>query len=240
MTLGGTRESKLTMKRRECECVVTQRNHLLTSHTLHRISDLFMRYEEPNAMTRWDSPLFVISNDPTAEQCISTTTTSTTTTTDGFPKQSWEPAPLDQIWQTITSGKITKAPNVVSQNRTTSTNYLSLLESSTQSLVSSILSYGTLPPNGGQITLSPRADFTLNITLPSDKRPPTAPQLQRLRRQFVKIHSTSFATGNILGKEAKDEGAGKDDALALDESAAEDKIIKRFAVWLSEILHAQP
>lgn len=208
-----------------------------------------MRYEEPNAMTRWDSPLFVIANDGPI-QSQPGPATSPTTTSDGFTKEPWEAAPVDQLWEAITSGKATKAPSVVSQNRTTSTNYLSLLESSTQALIASILSYSTtnggLPANGGQVVLSPHANFNLTLTLPDDRRPPTAPQLQRLRRQFVKIHSTSFATGNILGKEAKQEGGGESgeadvlQALENGNSTPEEKIMKRFAVWLGEILNAQP
>lgn len=102
------------------------------------------------------------------------------------------------------------------------------------------------------------------MELPQGKKPPTPAQLQRLRRQFVKIHSSSFATNNVLGKTAKEEGAAaasqfkskqqqstasKDgtadpDAL-LDslkdgsgETSLEEGIIRRFAVWLQQILQA--
>lgn len=188
-------------------------------------------------MTRWDSPLFVVANDPLPS--------SQSTSSSSAQLQACEPLPLDSLWETITSGKATKAPSVVSQNRTTSTNYLSLLESSTQSLIAAILAYGTLPPNGGTISVSPKPGFTLNFTLPQDKKPPTPPQLQRFRRQFVKFHATGFATGNLLGKEAKKEG-GVENSLTDDHShdtkdlTPEDKITKRFAVWLQEILQAQP
>lgn len=186
-------------------------------------------------MTRWDSPLFVVANDP-LPSCQPTSSSTT--------HQPCEPLPLDSLWETITSGKATKAPSVVSQNRTTSTNYLSLLESSTQSLVASILAYGTLPPNGGTVLLSPKQGFTLNFTLPQGKKPPTPPQLQRFRRQFVKFHATGFATGNLLGKEAKKEGGldnnlMDDDSLNTKDLTPEDKITKRFAVWLQEILQTQ-
>lgn len=212
-----------------------------------RISDLFMRYEEPNAMTRWDSPLFVVANDPlSSSQSESESDSASSSASSSAQLQPCEPLPLDSLWETITSGKATKAPSVVSQNRTTSTNYLSLLESSTQSLIAAILAYGTLPPNGGTILVSPKPGFTLNFTLPEDKKPPTPPQLQRFRRQFVKFHATGFATGNLLGKEAKKEG-GVENALMDDvhsndakDLAPEDKITKRFAVWLQEILQAQP
>lgn len=46
-----------------------------------------MRFEEPNAMTRWDSPLFIIPSG-------------------GDPP---EPAPLDEIWAACTTGAPKKA-----------------------------------------------------------------------------------------------------------------------------------
>ncbi|CAO1614432.1 unnamed protein product [Sympodiomycopsis kandeliae] len=240
-----------TSKEKCREWNAKRREKGLEAYDEETVSDLFMRYEEPNAMTRWDSPLYVIANDPLP---ASVDAAPLETTSDGFAKEKWEAAPLDQLWEAVTKGKATKAPNVVTQNRTTSTNYLSLLESSTQSVISSILSYqtslgGLVPSNGDSIVLTPTINnvntIKLNLDLPSDKKPPTAPQLQRLRRQFVKIHSTSFATGNILGKESKDEGAGKTSSLEDDVKGSEgvvspeEKIMKRFVVWLGEILHAQ-
>lgn len=68
----------------------------------------------------------------------------------------------------------------------------------------------------------------------------------------MKIHSTSFATNNALGKTAKEEGGGQGtlpasngaakQEAALGEAAGsgslEETIVRRFAVWLGEILHA--
>lgn len=58
-----------------------------------------MRFEEPNAMTRWDSPLFVVDSNPSSAAAGQGTSSGL--------------LPIEDIWTTITSGKISRAPGVV-------------------------------------------------------------------------------------------------------------------------------
>jgi protein KTI12 len=158
-----------------------------------------MRFEEPNAMTRWDSPLFVIDCNPT--------------NTEG-DEDMWEPAPLDAIWEATTQGKATKAPDVVAPSRATTSNYLSMLESTTQLILSSfqaLTSFGNMPDTGGLIQLSlalPNSSSAVQmpLNLPLGQKTPTTAALQRLRRQFVKMHASGAMAGNELGHALSQEG----------------------------------
>lgn len=160
-----------------------------------------MRFEEPNAMTRWDSPLFVLDCNPKG---------------DNEEAEEWEKAPVETIWEAITSGKMTKAPDVVAPIRATTGNYLSILESSSQLVLSAfqeLVSFGTLPDGGGEIRLSLSfpTDATsktvqVPLTLPVGQKAPTTAALQRYRRQFVKMHASGAAAGNELGHALRQEG----------------------------------
>lgn len=56
-------------------------------------------------MTRWDSPLFVLSTEVFAPEGAESPAGAT----------HWEEPPYDQIWEAVTQGKVSKAPNVVIQ-----------------------------------------------------------------------------------------------------------------------------
>jgi protein KTI12 len=56
---------------------------------LSRLENLFMRYEEPSSMVRWDSPLFTVLWDDSS-------------------------LPLDDIWRALTEGAV-KSPNAGTQ-----------------------------------------------------------------------------------------------------------------------------
>ncbi|UZJ57371.1 hypothetical protein CBS101457_006691 [Exobasidium rhododendri] len=162
------------------------------------LDELLMRFEEPNPMTRWDSPLFVLDCNQ-----------------EDKADYHWEAAPFDAIWEAITKGKLTKAPDVVAPIRGTSSNYLSLLESTTQIVLSSfhtMASFGTLPDTGGLIQLSmsfhtsDSSSFQLPLYLPVGKKAPTTAALQRLRRQFIKMHASGASAHNELGQLSGQEG----------------------------------
>ncbi|SOV06602.1 related to KTI12 - Elongator associated protein [Ustilago sp. UG-2017a] len=171
------------------------------------LDSLLMRFEEPNAMTRWDSPLIIVP------------TVLTPAASEGLQEQSetidesriiLEPIPFDDIWEAATKGSVNKAPEVVAPTRSTTANYLSILESSTQTVVSCILEHqsslglqpGTdLPINHPSLT----GPFPLSFTPPGDK-PVTMASLQRVRRQFVRMHSSGSAQINELGNAARSEG----------------------------------
>lgn len=213
------------------------------------LSEMLLRFEEPNAMTRWDSPLFIIHSTPT------------TIRDDGL--DSWEEPPYEALWEALASkSSYSKAPPVVSHNRATSTNYLSILESSSQALVAAmqqglqqgasgdILPLHVTLPNGAVAATDAAAGVRITITLPASRRPPTPAHLQRLRRQFVKMHSAGFASGNDLGKVATTESRmsegqttsarGKTSATTPQQPSPsmslEETIVRRFASWLEEIL----
>ncbi|SPO22509.1 related to KTI12 - Elongator associated protein [Ustilago trichophora] len=170
------------------------------------IDSLLMRFEEPNAMTRWDSPLIIVPTilsptTPDSQQDSETVQESRITI---------EPIPYDDIWSAATQGSINKAPEVVAPVRSTTANYLSVLESSTQTVVSCILqhqsSLGLQPGVELPIHHSSFIGPTrLSFTPPGDK-PATLASLQRIRRQFVRMHSSGSAQINELGNAARSEG----------------------------------
>ena len=156
------------------------------------LDSLCMRYEEPNAMTRWDSPLFLVPSilDP-----------------DGSGSVQSDPLPLDDIWDAATRGAIKKAPEVVAPTRSTTSSYLTQLESSTQSVVTLLLehqaSFGAEP--GSTIPLNVPGGKQIPLQLPGDKAISMA-ALQRLRRHFIRMHSAGSAAINELGIAARQEG----------------------------------
>ena len=166
--------------------------------SIRRLDELLMRFEEPNAMTRWDSPLFVIDCNPISAQ----------------DEESWEKLPLDAIWEALTEGKVTKAPDVVAPSRATTSNYLSLMETTTQLVLSSyqaLAAFGNMPDTGGLVQLSvtlPESTTTtqMPLQLPVGQKTPTTAALQRLRRQFVKLHASGAMSGNELGHALSQEG----------------------------------
>ncbi|KAI9753062.1 MAG: hypothetical protein M4579_005361 [Chaenotheca gracillima] len=151
-----------------------------SAYTDADFENLIMRYEEPNGMSRWDSPLFtVVHDDP-------------------------EP-PCEAIWDAMVGslGAGGKAPKVVKPNQATvlkpatSSSYLYELDRATQDIVSRILAYQTDHADdidgGGTVTLptsvSSNADGEASaaVELPAGQRI-TLPQLQRMRRQFINMN----------------------------------------------------
>lgn len=164
------------------------------------LDSLLMRFEEPNAMTRWDSPLIIVPTVVAPEA-------PTPVSQEGIIV---EPIPFDDIWDAATKGSANKAPDVVAPTRSTTANYLSILESSTQNVVSSILqhqsSFGLQP--GTEVPInhpSLTGPSPLTFTPPADK-PVTMASLQRIRRQFVRMHSSGSAQVSELGNAARSEG----------------------------------
>lgn len=92
------------------------------------------------------------------------------------------------------------------QVHTSSTSYLTLLDSASSALIISLLSLQSLSPLSGSTTLTvplspPSPPTRITIDLPS--RPVTMPMLQRLKRQFVQLHARTasrveFGEGEIV------------------------------------------
>ncbi|KAG8526728.1 uncharacterized protein KY384_008157 [Bacidia gigantensis] len=124
--------------------------------------NLIFRYEEPNGMTRWDSPLFTVPIDDT------------------------EP-PVEQIWDAIigSDGQMKMAkPNAATITpQATESDYLYELDRSTQEVVSSVLDWQKDHPGESGEEIKCGSD---TIVLPSN--PVSLPQLQRIRRQFTNMN----------------------------------------------------
>ncbi|EUC32101.1 hypothetical protein COCVIDRAFT_28164 [Bipolaris victoriae FI3] len=136
--------------------------------------NLIFRYEEPNGMTRWDSPLFIVVEED-------------------------ETPPCDQIWEAMigSDGKLkTVKPNLATVLKpATEQNYLYELDKTTSDILTQIMVYQKdhAGEGGGQIAV---ADVEKPIELPAT--PMTLPQLQRIRRQFITLNRQhSFSKARI-------------------------------------------
>ncbi|KAH7092002.1 chromatin associated protein KTI12 [Paraphoma chrysanthemicola] len=134
--------------------------------------NLIFRYEEPNGMTRWDSPLFIVVEE------------------DATP-------PGDQMWEALVGSdgkmKVVKPNMATVLKPATEQNYLYELDKTTSDILAQILTYQKDHPGegGGEITVQ---HVEKPIELPAT--PMTLPQLQRIRRQFITMnrqHSLSKA-----------------------------------------------
>ncbi|TKY84947.1 hypothetical protein EX895_006027 [Sporisorium graminicola] len=171
------------------------------------LDSLLMRFEEPNAMTRWDSPLLIV---PTTLSSASEPQPDASAPSIDESRINVEPTPFDDIWDAATKGSVNKAPEVVAPTRSTTANYLSVLESSTQTVVSCIVQHQSslgLQP-GTEVPISHPSltgPSPLAFTPPAEK-PVTMASLQRIRRSFVRMHSSGSAQINELGSAARSEG----------------------------------
>ncbi|KAI5370296.1 Putative protein KTI12/L-seryl-tRNA(Sec) kinase, P-loop containing nucleoside triphosphate hydrolase [Septoria linicola] len=141
-------------------------------YTSEIFENLIFRYEEPNGMTRWDSPLFTV------------------------PFEDSE-LPYDALWDALIGSdgraKVVR-PNAATVLKPASEQgYLYELDKTTSDVLALITSWQKdhAGEGGGELSV---ADSELIISLPIN--PPSIPQLQRLRRQFIGLnrqHSLSKA-----------------------------------------------
>ncbi|KAL9043162.1 MAG: hypothetical protein Q9214_003584 [Letrouitia sp. 1 TL-2023] len=132
-----------------------------SSYSPDVFSNLIYRYEEPNGMTRWDSPLFTIAHSDTHPPC-------------------------DAIWDVLIGSSST--PKTVKPNQATvlkppsASDYLYLLDKATQETVTAILEWQKdhMEESGGDVRIG---DEVLELAAPV-----TLPQLQRIRRQFISMN----------------------------------------------------
>ncbi|KAI9812856.1 MAG: hypothetical protein M1827_004374 [Pycnora praestabilis] len=136
--------------------------------------NLLFRYEEPNGMSRWDSPLFtVLYDDPTP--------------------------PLGDIWDAMvgSEGRIKSVkPNQATVLKpATEFNYLYDLDRTTQEMVTHILDWQTDHPGeqGGRLSMS---DTDQAIELPASAI--SLPQLQRIRRSFITLNRQHLLSKNRI------------------------------------------
>lgn len=130
--------------------------------------NLIFRYEEPNPMTRWDSPLYTLVWDDDTAQAHST---------------------FSHIWDTI-AGEAKKPirPNqsTVQRDKDPGGEYLYVLERETQDIVKKILERQQGEEGGGEVRIPHDEDSELVVSLPGKKV--GLPQLQRYRRAFVALN----------------------------------------------------
>ncbi|KAL9599593.1 MAG: hypothetical protein Q9219_003749 [cf. Caloplaca sp. 3 TL-2023] len=124
--------------------------------------NLVFRYEEPNGMTRWDSPLFTVLHDDTAP-------------------------PYDEIWNALVGAegetKKVKPNQATVMKPVAESDYLYELDRTTQDVLNVVLAWQKehMGEIGGHVPIGYRV-----VELPSS--PVTLPQLQRIRRQFVSLN----------------------------------------------------
>ena len=146
-----------------------QQQHEEEPYSPSNWENLVFRYEEPNPMTRWDSPLFTLVWDDDEAQ-----------TNKVFA----------QIWDAIAGdAKKTVRPNqsTVQRDKDPGGDYLYVLERETQDIVKKILERQT-DEGGGEVCI-PRGSSDqedLVVELPGKKV--GLPQLQRYRRAFVALN----------------------------------------------------
>jgi protein KTI12 len=130
--------------------------------------NLVFRYEEPNGMTRWDSPLYTVPYD------------------DSTP-------PLEELWDTLVGGKAkaVKPNSATVLAPATEQNYLYELDKTTSDIVAQISSWQKDHPgeSGGEVSVAGAENV---IELPANTL--GLPQLQRLRRQFITMNRTHSLT----------------------------------------------
>lgn len=125
--------------------------------------NLVFRYEEPNGMTRWDSPLFIVPWED-------------------------ETPPLEEIWEAMIGSdgkaKVVRPNAATVLKPATEQNYLYELDKTTSDIISQLSSWQKdHPEGGGEIVISGAENV---LELPAN--PLGLPQLQRLRRQFITLN----------------------------------------------------
>jgi protein KTI12 len=152
--------------------------------------ELVMRYEEPNPMKAWDSPLFTIIPDDDEAQSTKI---------------------YDSIWEAVAGeGRKIVRPNqaTVQRSRDAGGDYLYRLDRETQDVVKRILDQ-QLDEGGGQVKIPvtpPREAGELVVELPSGKKM-GLPQLQRLRRAYIGLNRGGIgleAVGNMSATQIKE------------------------------------
>ncbi|WPH04732.1 Hypothetical protein R9X50_00762700 [Acrodontium crateriforme] len=126
--------------------------------------NLVFRYEEPNGMTRWDSPLFTVAAD------------------DAQP-------PSEAIWEAMVGSdgkaKVVR-PNAATVLKPASAqDYLYELDKTTSDVVAAVTTWQQHHPSeGGGDVIVPGAEQSIALPMVV----PSLPQLQRLRRQFITLN----------------------------------------------------
>lgn len=125
------------------------------------IQQLGMRYEEPNADSKWDSPLFtLISADED------------------------ESLPIDEIWDAMVL-KRPPPPNAATLVKATSGNdFLQELDKQTQQIIGKIIQHQQIISQGGDVLVDSAQGLYIQMPL----EPVSTAQLQRMRRTYTSLN----------------------------------------------------
>ncbi|RPA84569.1 chromatin associated protein KTI12 [Ascobolus immersus RN42] len=121
------------------------------------LKDLIFRFEEPNGMTRWDSPLFTV------------------------PYVDDEPE-MEGIWEAMMGKKKVRPNQATVLKSATDSDYLHNLDKYTQEVVAAVMRYQGGGRIGGDVTVE---GSEAPVTLPEKTVP--GKQFQTLRRQFINL-----------------------------------------------------
>lgn len=165
--------------------------------------NLVFRYEEPNPMSRWDSPLYTLIWDDDEAQTRKV---------------------FDEMWEVIAGeGRKLIRPNqsTVQRSRDAGGDYLYVLDRETQDIVKRILEQQP-DEGGGEVKISKNGQAggeTLVVEMPGKKV--GLPQLQRYRRAFMNMNRGGIgleAVGNMAVSRMRESFVGYlNDAFEKDE-----------------------
>ncbi|ROV98178.1 hypothetical protein VSDG_04386 [Cytospora chrysosperma] len=165
--------------------------------------NLVFRYEEPNPMSRWDSPLFTLIWDDQEAQTSKV---------------------FDDMWEVIAGeGRKLIRPNqaTVQRSRDVGGDYLYVLDRETQDIVKKILEQQS-EEGGGEVKISKNGEAggdTLVVEMPGKKI--GLPQLQRYRRAYMNMNRGGIgleAVGNMAVSRMRESFVGYlNDAFEKDE-----------------------
>ncbi|KAK6329713.1 hypothetical protein TWF696_003580 [Orbilia brochopaga] len=122
------------------------------------LENLIFRYEEPNGMARWDSPLFIV---PWMDEGI----------------------PGEEMWNAMINNEAVKPHQATVLKPAAEANYLQILDKATQDVVSAVVEHQNMHGAGGAVIIPEASN---KIELPANHI--GLPQLQRIRRQFISFN----------------------------------------------------
>ncbi|EWC46602.1 hypothetical protein DRE_04089 [Drechslerella stenobrocha 248] len=132
------------------------------------LDNLIFRYEEPNGMSRWDSPLFTV---PWMDEDI----------------------PGEEMWNAMVNNEAVKPHQATILKPAVEANYLQVLDKATQEVVLAVVEHQKMHGAGGSVTIPEASN---KIELPTNHV--GLPQLQRMRRQFISFNRQHTAEKTSL------------------------------------------
>lgn len=145
--------------------------------------NLVYRYEEPNGMTRWDSPLFTVPFDDEAPPCHDIWDAMVGSEGKAKTVKPNLATVMVEFRVAMFFKDIKKEAHLRSQKPPTESDYLYELDRTSQQILNVIIEWQKDHPGegGGELAV---AEST--IELPAN--PVSLPQMQRFRRQFISLN----------------------------------------------------